>query len=387
MNLSDKDLHKLEMIVNQIIDSVDDDDITDILIEKIINESKKLKEILDNLFEPFKNNKTIKSINYGNSSDLVKQIIDKYLEMFEYVIIDDDIVIEDIGKIIKEVNLHEDLSDSLSIYLNEIGQIPLLTPQEEKELFIRYINDKDIKAYKKICESNLRLVVNIAKRYVGLGVDFEDLIQEGNIGLINGIKKFDLEKNCKLSTYATWWIRQAISRYIMNKNRTIRIPVHLMEAIIKLKKARLEFIESNNGKKPTIKELMKITGFSKTLVERCLKNEKDVISLDEPISNNEKDKFHTLKDFIPDSGETVEELADKLVLKDKVKELLLELDNEREREIIILRFGLDGKGSRTINYLSEKYNVIPDRIRQIEARTLRKLRFYVKNDELKDYNI
>ena len=387
MNLSDKDLHKLEMIVNQIIDSVDDDDITDILIEKIISESKKLKEILDNLFEPFKNNKTIKSINYGNSSDLVKQIIDKYLEMFEYVIIDDDIVIEDIGKIIKEVNLHEDLSDSLSIYLNEIGQIPLLTPQEEKELFIRYINDKDIKAYKKICESNLRLVVNIAKRYVGLGVDFEDLIQEGNIGLINGIKKFDLEKNCKLSTYATWWIRQAISRYIMNKNRTIRIPVHLMEAIIKLKKARLEFIESNNGKKPTIKELMKITGFSKTLVERCLKNEKDVISLDEPISNNEKDKFHTLKDFIPDSGETVEELADKLVLKDKVKELLLELDNEREREIIILRFGLDGKGSRTINYLSEKYNVIPDRIRQIEARTLRKLRFYVKNDELKDYNI
>ena len=234
MKILNEDLKKLKEITKQITDS-NNTYITDNMIEKIINESRPLRKLLDKIFEPYKDKKVIDSID-NNFNNLTYRILLKYIYMFDYVILDEEIEIESIDTIIASEKESGKLDDSLGMYLTEIGNIPLLTPEEEKQLFIKYKQNNDIKAYKKLCESNLRLVVSVAKRYTGLGIDFMDLIQEGNIDLINGIKKFDLSKNCKLSTYATWWIRQSISRYILNKGRMIRIPVHLIEAINKIKK-------------------------------------------------------------------------------------------------------------------------------------------------------
>lgn len=383
MKILNEDLKKLEEITKQITDS-NNTYITDNMIEKIINESRPLRKLLDKIFEPYKDKKVIDSID-NNFNNLTYTILLKYIYMFDYVILDEEIEIESIDTIIASEKESGKLDDSLGMYLSEIGNIPLLTPEEEKQLFIKYKRNNDIKAYKKLCESNLRLVVSVAKRYTGLGIDFMDLIQEGNIGLINGIKKFDLSKNCKLSTYATWWIRQSISRYILNKGRMIRIPVHLIEAINKIKKIKLEYTSVNGGKIPTVEELKKISGFSKNVIEKCLLYEKDAISFDEPVGEMNQGKQKTLKDFIPDNSISLEEKIDKISLKDTMKEVLLELDNELEINVIKMRFGLDGNDPKTIRSIAKECNLMPEKIQQIENKALRKLRTPKNSSKLREY--
>ena len=383
MNILNEDLKKLEIITKQIISS-NNKTIDDSVIEKLINNSTSLRKILDKIFEPYKDKKIIDSID-NNISDLVYRIILKYIYMFDYVILDEEIDVESIDAIIASEKELGNLSDSLSMYLKEISRISLLTPEEEKQLFIKYKENNDKKAYKKLCESNLRLVVSIAKKYTGLGVDFMDLIQEGNIGLIKAIEKFEISKNCKLSTYATWWIRQAISRYIFDKGRLVRLPVHLLENINKVKKVKSEYVSVNEGRTPTIEEISKITGFSKNVIEKCLFYERDAISFDEPVGNLESGKQTTIKDFIPDNDISIEEKMEKISLKDEVREVLLELDNEMEINVTILRFGLDGKGVRSIESIAKKYNLMPERIRHIEIKALRKLRNPKNSSKLKEY--
>lgn len=383
MKILNEDLKKLKEITKQITDS-NNTYITDNMIEKIINGSRPLRKLLDKIFEPYKDKKVIDSID-NNFNNLTYRILLKYIYMFDYVILDEEIEIESIDTIIASEKESGKLDDSLSVYLSEIGNIPLLTPEEEKQLFIKYKQNNDIKAYKKLCESNLRLVVSIAKRYTGLGIDFMDLIQEGNIGLINGIKKFDLSKNCKLSTYATWWIRQSISRYILNKGRMIRIPVHLIEAINKIKKIKLEYTSVNGGKIPTVEELKKISGFSKNVIEKCLLYEKDAISFDEPFGEMDQGKQKTLKDFVPDNSISLEEKIDKISLKDTMKEVLLELDNELEINVIKMRFGLDGNDPKTIRTIAKECNLMPEKIQQIENKALRKLRTPKNISKLREY--
>ena len=383
MNILNEDLKKLEIITKQIISS-NNKTIDDSVIEKLINNSTSLRKILDKIFEPYKDKKIIDSID-NNISDLVYRIILKYIYMFDYVILDEEIDVESIDAIIASDKEFGNLSDSLSMYLKEISRISLLTPEEEKQLFIKYKENNDKKAYQKLCESNLRLVVSIAKKYTGLGVDFMDLIQEGNIGLIKAIEKFEISKNCKLSTYATWWIRQAISRYIFDKGRLVRLPVHLLENINKVKKVKSEYASANEGRTPTIEEISKITGFSKNVIEKCLFYERDAISFDEPVGDLEAGKQTTIKDFIPDNDISIEEKMEKISLKDEVREVLLELDNEMEINVIILRFGLDGKGVRSIESIAKKYNLMPERIRHIEIKALRKLRNPKNSSKLKDY--
>ena len=389
MQISKKDINRLEEATKQLIELHGNKYIEDQIIEKVIIESKLLKETLDNIFFIYSKDKilTTDDINFidlMNINELAKRLIKKYMEIFEYVVIDKNIKIEEIDEIIKEIETKEKMDSSLTLYLKEIGRIPLLTQEEEIELFIKYKKENDISAYKKLCEANLRLVVSIAKKYVRRGLVFQDLIQEGNIGLIKGIEKFDLSKNCRLSTYATWWIKQSISRYILNKEKIIRIPVHLLETMKKVQKIKNEFIIKNNGKKPNINDLINITGYSEKLIERCLKYNKDAVSLDEIINNNLNNE-EKLIDFIPDNDKSVEEYGDSIILKEMIKESLLNIDNEIEEKILILRFGLDGKGEKTLDEVSQILNISREKIKRLEANALRNLRKPKISSKLKDF--
>ena len=389
MQISKKDINRLEEATKQLIELHGNKYIEDQIIEKVIIESKLLKETLDNIFFIYSKDKilTTDDINFidlMNINELAKRLIKKYMEIFEYVVIDKNIKIEEIDEIIKEIETKEKMDSSLTLYLKEIGRIPLLTQEEEIELFIKYKKENDISAYKKLCEANLRLVVSIAKKYVRRGLVFQDLIQEGNIGLIKGIEKFDLSKNCRLSTYATWWIKQSISRYILNKEKIIRIPVHLLETMKKVQKIKNEFMIKNNGKKPNINDLINITGYSEKLIERCLKYNKDAVSLDEIINNNLNNE-EKLIDFIPDNDKSVEEYGDSIILKEMIKESLLNIDNEIEEKILILRFGLDGKGEKTLDEVSQILNISREKIKRLEANALRNLRKPKISSKLKDF--
>ena len=389
MQISKKDINRLEEATKQLIELHGNKYIEDQIIEKVIIESKLLKETLDNIFFIYSKDKilTTDDINFidlMNINELAKRLIKKYMEIFEYVVIDKNIKIEEIDEIIKEIETKEKMDSSLTLYLKEIGRIPLLTQEEEIELFIKYKKENDISAYKKLCEANLRLVVSIAKKYVRRGLVFQDLIQEGNIGLIKGIEKFDLSKNCRLSTYATWWIKQSISRYILNKEKIIRIPVHLLETMKKVQKIKNEFMIKNNGKKPNINDLINITGYSEKLIERCLKYNKDAVSLDEIINNNLNNE-EKLIDFIPDNDKSVEEYGDSIILKEMIKESLLNIDSEIEEKILILRFGLDGKGEKTLDEVSQILNISREKIKRLEANALRNLRKPKISSKLKDF--
>ena len=389
MQISKKDINRLEEATKQLIELHGNKYIEDQIIEKVIIESKLLKETLDNIFFIYSKDKILTTddinfINLMNINELAKRLIKKYMEIFEYVVIDKNIKIEEIDEIIKEIETKEKMDSSLTLYLKEIGRIPLLTQEEEVNLFKKYKLENDISAYKKLCEANLRLVVSIAKKYVRRGLVFQDLIQEGNIGLIKGIEKFDLSKNCRLSTYATWWIKQSISRYILNKEKIIRIPVHLLETMKKVQKIKNEFIIKNNGKKPNINDLINITGYSEKLIERCLKYNKDAVSLDEIINNNLNNE-EKLIDFIPDNDKSVEEYGDSIILKEMIKESLLNIDNEIEEKILILRFGLDGKGEKTLDEVSQILNISREKIKRLEANALRNLRKPKISSKLKDF--
>ncbi|WP_295361312.1 RNA polymerase sigma factor RpoD [uncultured Pseudoramibacter sp.] len=299
----------------------------------------------------------------------------------------DDTSIAELNEIEKnEKKKDAELSDSINVndpvrlYLKEIGRVPLLTPEQEMAIAKR-MDEGDEEAKKELAEANLRLVVSIAKRYVGRGMSFLDLIQEGNLGLIKAVEKFDYKKGFKFSTYATWWIRQAITRAIADQARTIRIPVHMVETINKLIRVSRQLLQEY-GREPTPAEIGKEMGFSEEKVREIQKIAQDPVSLETPIG--EEEDSH-LGDFIPDDeAPAPSEAASYALLKEQLMDVLSTL-TDREEKVLRLRFGLDDGRARTLEEVGKEFDVTRERIRQIEAKALRKLRHPSRSKKLKDY--
>jgi RNA polymerase primary sigma factor len=273
--------------------------------------------------------------------------------------------------------------DSVRLYLREIGKIPLLTAEEELALAHRVVAGEK-RAKDKMAEANMRLVVSIAKRYSGRGLDFLDLIQEGNTGLLRAVEKFDPDKGFKFSTYATWWIRQAITRAIADQARTIRIPVHMVETINKLLRTQRRMTQELN-REPTIEELAKELEMEPDKVEYVMKIKQDITSLDAGVGRDGDDEDSVLRDFIEDEeSATPEESAASQLLKEQVQAILSTL-SDREQKIIKMRFGLDNGKSHTLEEVGQEFAVTRERIRQIEAKALAKLRKHKDSKKLHEY--
>ena len=324
------------------------------------------------------------------SSDLLDELYNAFMENDISVIaesdLDDDSSEEDAGgnleDILKDNTIAKELTinDPVRMYIKEIGKISLLSLDEETELSKR-IADGDEEAKNRLAESNLRLVVSIAKRYVGRGMLFLDLIQEGNIGLMKAVEKFDADKGYKFSTYATWWIRQAITRAIADQARTIRVPVHMVETINKLSRYQRQLTLELN-REPTDEELAKKMGMSPDKVREVIKIAQDPVSLETPIG--EEEDSH-LGDFVPDeSNMSPEDFTIHEMLKEEIGDVLLTL-TEREEQVLRLRFGLDDGSSKTLEEVGQMFGVTRERIRQIEAKALRKLRHPSRSRKLKDF--
>lgn len=272
------------------------------------------------------------------------------------------------------------IDDPVRMYLKEIGKVPLLSAEEEIE-FAQRMEEGDEEAKKRLAEANLRLVVSIAKRYVGRGMLFLDLIQEGNLGLIKAVEKFDYRKGYKFSIYATWWIRQAITRAIADQARTIRIPVHMVETINRLMRVSRQLLQEL-GRDPIPEEIAKAMEMPVSKVREIMKISQEPVSLETPIG--EEEDSH-LGDFIPDDDVPVPaEAAAFTLLKEQLIEVLDTL-TEREQKVLRLRFGLDDGRARTLEEVGKEFNVTRERIRQIEAKALRKLRHPSRSKKLKDY--
>ncbi len=308
-------------------------------------------------------------------------------EDFE-IVMDDEEDLEGIDLNVEDEDVDMDISlpkginvdDPVRMYLKEIGKVPLLTAEEEIELAKR-MESGDEEAKQKLCEANLRLVVSIAKRYVGRGMLFLDLIQEGNLGLIKAVDKFDWRKGYKFSTYATWWIRQAITRSIADQARTIRIPVHMVETINKLIRISRQLLQEY-GREPTPEEVAEEMGLPVEKVREILKIAQEPVSLETPIG--EEEDSH-LGDFIPDDDVPAPvEAAAFSMLKEQLIEVLDTL-TEREQKVLKLRFGLEDGRARTLEEVGKQFDVTRERIRQIEAKALRKLRHPSRSKKLKDY--
>ena len=354
------------------------------------------KAVIDNLLEKGKQNGklTTKEI-----TDILEELdfdvdqINKLYDDFEINnidIVDDFISDEELDSALDFTN-EDDLDIALSsegitiddpvkIYLKEIGRVPLLTPEEEIELATR-MSQGDPYARKRLSEANLRLVVSIAKRYVGRGMQFLDLIQEGNLGLIKAVEKFDYTKGYKFSTYATWWIRQAITRAIADQARTIRIPVHMVETITKVKKVSSQLLHKN-GHEPSVEEIAEELKLPVDRVREIIRISQDPVSLETPIG--EEEDSH-LGDFIPDDDAPAPaEVASQMLLKEQLASVLSTL-TEREEKVLRLRFGLEDGRQRTLEEVGQEFQVTRERIRQIEAKALRKLRHPSRSKKLKDF--
>ena len=299
--------------------------------------------------------------------------------------VEDDIILSDEDDIdIEKIDLSVPdgigLEDPVRMYLKEIGKVPLLSAEEEIE-YAQRMEEGDEEAKKRLAEANLRLVVSIAKRYVGRGMQFLDLIQEGNLGLIKAVEKFDYRKGYKFSTYATWWIRQAITRAIADQARTIRIPVHMVETITKVKKVSSQLLHKN-GHDPSPEEIAKELDMSVERVREIMRIAQDPVSLETPIG--EEEDSH-LGDFIPDDDAPAPaEAASLVLLKEQINQVLSTL-TEREEKVLRLRFGLEDGRSRTLEEVGQQFNVTRERIRQIEAKALRKLRHPNRSNKVRDY--
>lgn len=335
-----------------------------ITYEALANALKGLEldaEALDDLYNAFSENNiaVVSEDEAGEDSDNAS----------EKILLDDSSITKDLT-----------INDPVRMYLKEIGQIKLLTMEEELELADR-IGEGDELAKATLAEANLRLVVSIAKRYVGRGMLFLDLIQEGNIGLMKAVEKFDVTKGYKFSTYATWWIRQAITRAIADQARTIRVPVHMVETINKLARVQRQLTLELN-REPSEEELSEKMNISVDKIREIYKISQEPVSLETPIG--EEDDSH-LGDFIKDERNmSPEEYATNEILKDEISDVLLTL-TEREEKVIKLRFGLEDGKSRTLEEVGQMFGVTRERIRQIEAKALRKLRHPSRSRKLKDY--
>lgn len=291
---------------------------------------------------------------------------------------------EDDEDVLNRGQYFDDASDdSVRLYLREIGKIPLLSSEEELELAKRVVAG-DKKAKDKMAEANMRLVVSIAKRYSGRGLDFLDLIQEGNTGLLRAVEKFDPDKGFKFSTYATWWIRQAITRAIADQARTIRIPVHMVETINKLLRTQRRMTQELN-REPTIEELADELEMEPAKVEYVIKIKQDITSLDAGVGRDGEDEDSVLGDFIEDGDSiTPEESATSQLLREQVQSVLSTL-SDREQKIVKMRFGLEGGKSHTLEEVGREFAVTRERIRQIEAKALAKLRKHKDAKKLHEY--
>jgi RNA polymerase primary sigma factor len=294
----------------------------------------------------------------------------------EWVADDDEEIVID-----EKVYMDDIADDSVRLYLREIGKIPLLNAEEELALANQVVAG-DKRAKDKMAEANMRLVVSIAKRYVGRGLDLLDLIQEGNTGLLRAVEKFDPDKGFKFSTYATWWIRQAITRAIADQARTIRIPVHMVETINKLLRTQRRLTQELN-REPTNEEIAQAMEIEVDKVEHIMKIKQDISSLDASVRDDEEDSV--LADFIEDEDTiSPEESATNQLLKEHVKDMLGAL-TEREQKILKLRFGLEDGKSHTLEEVGQEFSVTRERIRQIEAKALAKLRKHKDSKKLHDY--
>ncbi len=287
-------------------------------------------------------------------------------------------VIEKIKKPSPQVELREIANDSIRLYLCEIGKVPLLTAKEEVDL-ARRIKKSDQTAKKQLAEANLRLVVSIAKKYIGRGLSFLDLIQEGNIGLFRAVEKFDPDRGFKFSTYATWWIRQAITRAIADQARTIRIPVHMVETINKLTHAQRRLVQEL-GREPLVEELAAEMDMEEKKVRHILKISQDIVSLEAPVGTEEDSK---LGDFIEDDeAQSPLEATNRQLVKENIHEMLQYL-SPRERKIIEMRFGLNDGVGHTLEEVGHEFGVTRERIRQIEAKVLQKMKEHPTSVKIK----
>jgi len=317
--------------------------------------------------------------------DFYAQLLEEGVDIFENIGEEDlkegEKIVRDLTKEIDVLAALEapTVSDPVRMYLREIGRIPLLKAAEEVDLAQRIEKD-DLKARKKLAESNLRLVVSIAKRYVGRGLTLLDLIQEGNQGLIRAVEKYDWRRGFKFSTYATWWIRQAITRAIADQARTIRVPVHMVETINKLVRTSRKLMQ-DLGRDPTPEEIGKAMEISASKVREVLKISQSTTSLEAPVGNEEDS---LLGDFIADGAPSPIETASKQLLKENIKEVLSTLSS-REANVLVYRFGLEGGRPMTLEEVGKKFGVTRERIRQIEAKALRKLKHPSRRKKLQDY--
>ena len=348
-------------------------------IMEAFSETELDKDQVENLYETL-GNLGIEVIE--NKTDKVD--IDFAQDDLDLDDLDESIVKDDTPMEIEEIDLSLpkgiSIDDPVRMYLKEIGKIPLLKPHEEVEL-ARRMHEGDELAKQRLVEANLRLVVSIAKRYVGRGMLFLDLIQEGNLGLIKAVEKFDYVKGFKFSTYATWWIRQAITRAIADQARTIRIPVHMVETINKLIRVSRQLLQEL-GRDPKPEEIAKEMDMTEDKVREIMKLAQDPVSLETPIG--EEEDSH-LGDFIPDDDAPAPaEAAAYSLLKEQIEDVLGSL-NEREQKVLKLRFGLEDGRARTLEEVGKEFDVTRERIRQIEAKALRKLRHPSRSKKLRDY--
>ena len=348
-------------------------------IMEAFSETELDKDQVENLYETL-GNLGIEVIE--NKTDKVD--IDFAQDDLDLDDLDESIVKDDTPMEIEEIDLSLpkgiSIDDPVRMYLKEIGKIPLLKPHEEVEL-ARRMHEGDELAKQRLVEANLRLVVSIAKRYVGRGMLFLDLIQEGNLGLIKAVEKFDYVKGFKFSTYATWWIRQAITRAIADQARTIRIPVHMVETINKLIRVSRQLLQEL-GRDPKPEEIAKEMDMTEDKVREIMKIAQDPVSLETPIG--EAEDSH-LGDFIPDDDAPAPaEAAAYSLLKEQIEDVLGSL-NEREQKVLKLRFGLEDGRARTLEEVGKEFDVTRERIRQIEAKALRKLRHPSRSKKLRDY--
>jgi len=313
----------------------------------------------------------------NNGVDIVYPVVESEMDLDDADLSETDFDIDNLDLSIPE---GISLDDPVRMYLKEIGKVPLLSSQEEQEL-AEQISAGNEEAKKKLAESNLRLVVSIAKRYTGRGMMFLDLIQEGNIGLLKAVEKFDYSKGFKFSTYATWWIRQAITRAIADQSRTIRIPVHMVETINKLVRIQRKLLQEL-GREPSPEEIAEEMDLPVDRVREIMKISQEPVSLETPIG--EEDDSH-LGDFIQDDNALApSDAAAFTLLKEELNAVLATL-TDRERKVLSLRFGLEDGHAKTLEEVGKEFNVTRERIRQIEAKALRKLRHPNKSKRLKDF--
>ena len=305
-----------------------------------------------------------------------------YMDVSDYKDIESDLERLDTAEDMEQALVQEGLiiDDPVRMYLKEIGRVPLLSADRERELAQKMV-EGDVEAKKQLVEANLRLVVSIAKRYVGKGMFFLDLIQEGNLGLMKAVEKFDHDRGHKFSTYATWWIRQAITRAIADQARTIRIPVHMVETIHRVSRASRQLLQEL-GREPSAEEIAVELGMGADKVREIMKVAQDPVSLETPIG--EEEDSH-LGDFIPDEDSPAPaEAATRTLLREQLIEVLHTL-TPREEQVLTLRFGLEDGRQRTLEEVGKVFNITRERIRQIEAKALRKLRHPSRSKRLKDY--